>query len=176
MLGLFFFIYDAPVRAEQIYIVDPAKSAVRFKVNQIGLSLVNGGFKKFSGSLVFDGERLESFEGTVDTDSLSTGIIARDRDLKADHFFAVKRFPRMVIKSSRIIFETGGRLRIMADITIRDMTKRVELKGTAASDGKSATAMLQGVVRRKDFGLRLGRFLEFFVGENVNIVLKLNAV
>jgi polyisoprenoid-binding protein YceI len=175
VLALSLILFVPTVRAEQVYTVDPAKSLVRFKVSQAGLPLVSGRFNTFAGTLAFDGQRLTSFEGAVEINSLSTGIRARDKDLKAEHFFGAQRFPRMTIRSSNAT-QAGGRVRILADVTIRDITKPVELRGTAVCDGKIAAASLQGVLKRKDFGLRLNRFFEFFVNENVYITLKLNAV
>ncbi len=158
-----------------VYTISPPSSAVSFKIRHLGVSFVRGQFEKFKGKLIWEGDKLVQFDGTVEMNSLNTGIKRRDTDLKSNSFFAVSKFPLMVIKSEHI-FQANDVVLIKSALTIRDITRIVELHGKINhydAQAKTVDLFLQGNIDRKDFGLRLNKLFEFFVGETVNISLKL---
>ena len=161
--------------AADVFTVRPKDSSVTFKVSQMGIALVRGQFKKFSGTITFGGGQLTKFEGIVDMTTLATGIAARDKDLKSKNFFATDQFPVMRIESGPIT-QNGRKVTVKSALTIRNVTKTVELVGTVARDAapdRKTELMLKGNIDRKDFGLRLNKIFEFFVGNQVGINLKL---
>ena len=175
-LGLI--VLAGTAEASTVYRVQKTGSEIYFKVDHSGIPLVKGRFEKFDGTLFFEGNRLECFEGTAHMDTLTTGLRARDNDLQSDHFFAAEQFPVMTIRSAWII-QTEDHVDIAGYLTIRDITKLVTLRGTVErgnAQKKEAGLKLEGTIDRRDFGLRLKNFFEFFAGENVVISLKLKAV
>jgi polyisoprenoid-binding protein YceI len=67
---------------------------------------------------------------TIKTNSVKTGIEARDSHLKTADFFEVDKYPTMVFKSTRISAKTKNTGTIYGTLTIRDVTKPVVLDAT----------------------------------------------
>ncbi len=143
------------------YKLDYPHTSIGFKVKHLGISSVKGKFDSFDGELQFDGEKLVSLEGKVEINSVNTGNEKRDTHLKSDDFFSANTFPSMMFKSTKITHE-GDDLSVVGELTIRDVTKVVTLKGEfngfadMEMNGmkmKKTGLALQGSINRKDFGL-----------------------
>ena len=155
------------------YFIEPSGSKVYFSVNQFGLSLVKGEFKRFTGKFSIKKNLLKTLEGTIEMKSLSTGVAARDKDLKSAQFFDVENFPLMTIKADQIKQE-GEEVEINGQLTIRNITKPVVLRGKIQTNLSNHLIQLnlKAAVSRKAYRLSL-KFIEFFVGDKVNINLNL---
>lgn len=143
---------------------DPAHTNARFDVNHLGISFVDGEFTKVSGSI--DAPTKESFENakldfTIDVNSIDTRIDARDGHLKSDDFFNAEKFPTMQLKS--VSFKQGkkGKYILIADLTIRDVTKKVTFEvtqnGGIITDpwGKTRAGFTaKTTINRFDFGMK----------------------
>ena len=170
------------VFAADVYQVDPIHSNVAFRVRHLGVSYVTGKFDKFEGRLTFDGDKLSSLEGTVDTTSIDTAQPNRDEDLRSANFFAVDKFPTMKFQSTKIT-QTGNTIAVVGNLTIRDITKIVELQGEFGGfvnmgKTKKTGLTLEGEINRRDFGLQFNKLLESgqaMVGDQVKITLELEA-
>ncbi|HZS39785.1 MAG TPA: YceI family protein [Polyangia bacterium] len=178
-------IFATPARADEVlWTLDPNHTSVEFSVEHMLVSRVRGVFLRVSGSGRFDSadRRKSSIEVVIDTASLSSNQEARDAHLKSDAFFDVKQFPSMVFKSRRVEIDRKGRVRMFGDLTIKNVTREVELevKGPTAElkdldghvrIGASATCKLD----RRDFGLTWNRKLEsggLLVGHEVLITIE----
>ena len=174
-MALFLSLTVSNVLAQDYYQVISESSNVFFKVGQIGIPLVRGRFSKCAGTILVQRDKLISFAGTVDMTGLNTGIPARDKDLKSKKFFEVDKFPAMILKSNRIT-QDGDRVTIFNELTIRDITRPVILRGTIKRfNDQKISLNVRTTVNRRDFGLHLNHFLEFLVGNNVGISLQLQA-
>src|SRR5579864_4575480 len=93
----------AAARADD-YVVDPAHTAVTFKVSHLGLSWTHGRFNGVSGTFSFDkaAPAGASFALSVKADSIDTGNARRDGHLKSPDFLNVKQFPLMTFRSKSV--------------------------------------------------------------------------
>ena len=116
------------VVAQVKWSVDPAHTNVRFDVNHLGISFVDGQFKTLEGNVESVNEK--DFAGakvnfTIDANSIDTRIEMRDNHLKSDDFFNVEKFPKMTLKNGLLTKDKKGKYILTGDLTIRDVTKKV---------------------------------------------------
>lgn len=145
----------------QSWKIDPTHSAVKFKTRYLLISEVEGTFKKFDGTFTSSKADFSdmSAEMTVDVASVNTDNEMRDNHLKSDDFFNAEKFPKMTFKSTGIRSLGKGRFILSGELTIRDVTKNVEVPLTYGGTVKDpwgntrAGFKATGTVNRKDFKL-----------------------
>jgi len=108
--------------------VDPAHTNARFGVNHLGISVIDGQFKKLEGAV--DSKTADNFNGAVvnfsiDVNSIDTRVDARDAHLKSDDFFNAEKYPSMTLKNGVLKSVKKGVYTLTGDLTIRDVTKKV---------------------------------------------------
>jgi polyisoprenoid-binding protein YceI len=128
-------------------------------------------------------EQGDEFTGAVevriDARTMTTGIAVRDRQMRRD-FLATDRFPRIVFRGTATPRARPGALAFPAvlrgDLTIKDVTKEVEipLRVTALADSYLAEG--QVTVRMSDFEIPIPRFLVFVAEDPVQVSLKVRLV
>jgi len=129
--------------AQTKWVVDPMHSFVSFSVKHMGISFVNGSFKKFDGSVVASKPDLTDAKigFTVDVNSISTDVEQRDKHLKSDDFFNAETYPSMKFESTGFKKLNGSNYELSGKLTIRDVTKDVKFNvvygGTAQQQGKT---------------------------------------
>lgn len=144
------------VRADD-YILDPAHTAVTFKVSHIGLSWTHGRFKDVSGTFTIDPAKT-SFNLGIKTDSIDTDQATRDEHLKSPDFFNAKQFPQISFKSTAVKAIKDG-YEVTGDLTLHGVTKSVtfNLMGGKTAElpkGVQRTGFsTELVLKRSDFGL-----------------------
>ncbi len=157
------------------YTVDPAHTAVTFRVSHLGLSWTHGRFNDVSGTFRFDkaAPARASFTLTVKADSLDTGNARRDGHLKSPDFFNVKQFPLMTFKS-RSVKEVKGGYQVTGDFTLHGQTKAITFLLQGGKDaqfppGTKRTGFSTDLVlKRSDYGM--DKMLQA-VGDNVHIAV-----
>ena len=177
-----FLLVTNTIFASDVYTVDPVHSSVNFKVRHLGVSYVSGKFDKFEGELSFEGNTLTALSGKADVTSIDTAEPKRDGHLQSDDFFSAAKFPAIEFKSIKVT-QTGNTVAVVGNLTMRDVTKVVELQGefggfADTGKGKKAGLVLEGEINRKDFGLQFNKLLESgqaMVGDQVKITLELEA-
>ena len=112
--------------------LDTAHSSLSFVVRHLGLSKVRGTFGAFD--LHVEAEptgRIVSAKSTVQIDSVDTGMEKRDAHLKGPDFFDQKAHPTMSFVSKAVKFEADDKkkLKLIGDLTIKGVTKRVIFEG-----------------------------------------------
>lgn len=136
--------------------VDPVHSTVEFHVTHAGIATVKGRALVLSGTIRGGDE--PSVEGTVDASSLTTFDETRDAHLKTPDFFDAERYPELRFVSSRVD-SRDGEIVVQGDITIRGVTKPIELRGTFRGETLDAYGNerigldLAGTVDRTEFGV-----------------------
>jgi len=165
--------------------VDAARSSVAFSVRHMVLATVNGRFREFSGTLEIGAGGARA-TGAVKAPSIDTNEPVRDEHLRrSPDFFDVERYPEISFSSTQIDDLDGGRLRIVGDLTMRGVTREIQLdaqlKGTSseAGDDGRIELKLRGEVNRRDFGLTWNQALETgnaLLGNRVKIALEISAV
>src|SRR3954451_21855534 len=114
--------------------IDPAHSSVEFTVKHMGLATVRGQFTQFEGVIESDGERA-SVTGSVDASSLTTHNQQRDEHLASADFFEIESHPQITFRADSIELGEDGSVRIPGEITLRGVTKQIELTGDYAGAG-----------------------------------------
>jgi polyisoprenoid-binding protein YceI len=167
------------------YVIDPAHSWVGFSVRHL-MSRVRGRFTEFSGEIVVaDEPEQTSATATIELASVDTGTEMRDNHLRTNDFFNVEHTPRMTFVSTGLR-EVGGAWTLSGDLTIRDVTKPVDLDIEFL--GLDPTG-LQGEPRigfeartsitRSDFGVSFGVVADgnkVVMGDKVDIHLEIEAM
>lgn len=124
--------------AQTKWTVDPMHSFVNFSVKHMGISFVDGSFKKFDGSVVAAKADLTDakIDFTVDVNSITTGVEMRDNHLKTDDFFNAEKYPKMTFESSAFKKIKGSTYALAGKLTIRDVTKDVVFAVTYGGTAK----------------------------------------
>lgn len=185
LLILLVSLFTASVVSAATYKIDPVHSQVHFSVAHLVMFKVRGLFTEFDGSAEADpaSQTLNSVKATITTNSIDTRIVKRDNHLRSEDFFATDRFPQMSFVSTKIV-GSGSDITIHGDLTIRDQTREVVLKGQYLGSNKDgwgnevAGFEATGKINRKDFGLTWNKVLEtggVTVGEEVEIGLEIQA-
>lgn len=131
MKKLFLFLIAASISlssfAQTTWKIDPMHSFVNFSVKHMGISFVDGSFKKFDGSVAASKPDLTDakINFTVDVNSITTGVDMRDGHLKTDDFFNAEKFPTMKFESTSFKKLNGNNYELSGKLTIRDVTKDV---------------------------------------------------
>lgn len=170
------------IPAAGTYNLDVAHTSIGFVVKHMMVSKVRGRFDTFEGAVTIAENPLESAaELTIQTDSITTGAADRDGHLRSDDFLSVEKFPTITFKSTRVVSHKGDEFTVVGDLTIRDVTKEVEL--TVEYGGAGTNPWGQAVwgytitteFDREDFGLTWNQALEtggVLVGKKVKIEIE----
>jgi polyisoprenoid-binding protein YceI len=163
-------------------VLDKSHSSVKFTVQHLVISEVEGSFKMFNGGIdapSFDFSNAKiSF--TVDVNSINTDDEKRDGHLKSDDFFNAAKFPQMNFTSTSFKKIKGNMYTLEGDLTIRDVTKKVRfavIYGGTVKDpwgNTKAGFKASGKVNRKEFGLKWNAMTEAggaVVGDDVNMII-----
>lgn len=142
------------------YKIDAAHSDILFKVKHLMITTVTGQFKAFDATLSAEAEDFSDAVVTfsADINSVDTRSEQRDTHLKSDDFFNAEKFPEMKFVSTSVVKNDDG-LVVKGDLTIRDVTKPIELKadysGTMVDPwGQTKVGFeAEGKIKRKEFGL-----------------------
>lgn len=148
--------------AQTKWTVDPMHSFVNFSVKHMGISFVDGSFKKFDGSVTAAKADLTDakINFTVDVNSITTGVDPRDKHLKSDDFFNAEKFPAMTFEGSSFKKVKGNNYVLSGKLTIRDVTKDVKFAvvfGGTAKDQQGNTKagfMATTTLNRLDYNIK----------------------
>ncbi|HVZ76346.1 MAG TPA: YceI family protein [Gemmatimonadaceae bacterium] len=167
--------------------IDASHTLVEFAVKHMMIATVKGRFATVSGSVTTQGEdpKTAIVDVTIDAASIDTREDKRDAHLRSADFFNVEQFPTLTFKSKRVDAHADGALRVIGDLTIKDVTREVTLDAEFAGQGKdpwggfrvgySATTK----IKRSDFGLTWNVALEaggVLVGDEIKISLEVELV
>jgi polyisoprenoid-binding protein YceI len=147
--------------------LDKAHSEVGFSVRHMMISTVRGNFAGVEAEVTFNPENLSDsrVEAKIDAETIDTGEAQRDGHLRSADFFDVENHPHIVFKSTNVRV-SGTDIEVTGDLTIRETTKSVTLKGEYQGPGKDPWGMMRmgfslaGEIDREDFGLTWNQALE----------------
>jgi polyisoprenoid-binding protein YceI len=171
--------------AADTYTVDPAHTSVTFSVRHLGINSVKGKFKEFNGALVLDGDTLKEASGTIQVKSVDTGVEKRDNHLRTADFFDAAKYPTIVFKTKRVENGASGHPVLIADFTMRGVTKELRLPANMSKPTKDPWGGVRvGLeaktkLNRKDYGINYHEVLEtgaMAVGEEVELEINTEAV
>jgi polyisoprenoid-binding protein YceI len=170
-------VFSSPARAATAWVADPARSRLEFVATQAGGEF-EGRFRRFSANIAFDPGDLAGsrFRVTIDTASADTQDETRDQALIGDEFFASGRWPTATFDASRFTTLPGGRYQARGRLTIRGISRDVNVlfTFTPATDGRGAVLAGGTTIRRLDFDVGQGEWQDTkWVGNDVRIEFEL---
>jgi len=162
--------------------LDKTHSSVKFSVDHLVISEVEGNFKMFEGSMKnasadFTGAKIDF---TVDVNSINTDDEKRDGHLKGEDFFNAEKFPQMKFSSTNFRKVADKKYLLQGDLTIRDVTNKVTFMvsygGTTKDPWGNTKAGFKATTKisRKEYGLKWNTLTEAggaVVGDEVRIQL-----
>lgn len=142
------------------YKIDAAHSEIHFKVKHLMITTVTGQFKNFDATFTAEAEDLSdaAVTFTADINSIDTRSEQRDTHLKSEDFFNAEKFPDLKFTSTSFA-KNGNGYNLKGDLTIRDVTKPIELHADyngVVVDPWGQTKIgfeAEGKIKRKEFGL-----------------------
>jgi polyisoprenoid-binding protein YceI len=171
--------------AQEKYDIDASHSNVNFTVRHMVVSKVSGGFKEFSGAILYDEKDISksSVNVTIKTASVNTQNERRDTHLRSADFFDAENNPDITFVSKKIEKRNDGHVAI-GDFTMRGVTKEIELPFTILGKQKTQRGTVMGIeakttLNRFDYGVKWDRALDdggLVVGKDVEITLTVEAL
>ncbi len=167
------------------YNIDPSHSTVGFSVKHMVVTNVHGTFDDFEGVIMFDEKNPEksTVEVTIKTASVNTRNQKRDDHLRSGDFFLAEDHPTITFKSTKVKKKDDGWVAV-GDLTIRGVTKTVELPFTVAGPVKNPWGMMvigaeaNLVIDRQEYGVSWNNTLDqggLAVSNKVKISLNIEA-
>lgn len=170
------------IPAAGTYKLDAAHTRVGFTAKHMMVSKVRGHFETFDGSVTIAENPLESSaEITIDAGSITTGVADRDGHLRSDDFLSADKFPQITFRTTRVVSHSGDEFTVVGDLTVRDVTREVELNVEYGGAGTNPWGVqlwgftITTEIDREEFGLTWNAALEtggVLVGKKVKIEIE----
>ncbi len=171
--------------AQEKFDIDASHSNVGFTVRHMVVAKVSGGFKEFSGTIMYDEQDItkSSVNVSIKAKSINTQNERRDGDLRSPDFFNTDT-DSMITFASKSVKKSGDGYVATGDLTIRGVTKTVDLPFQILGVRKDARGARMGIeatmtINRFDYGVKWDRALDdgsLVVGKDVQINLTVEAV
>lgn len=152
--------------ALEFYTIDPAKSSLNFRYQQMGVKL-QGKFKQFNAQLRFDPNKPQAASLSFDVPlaSVAAGSDA-DRELAGKSWFNTANFPTAHFVAQNIKASGDNRFEINGQLTLKGKTHPVSIPVALQTQGKSGVFKGQFNLRRSDFSIGEGAWSSFDVVAN----------
>ncbi|MFF9021176.1 YceI family protein [Streptomyces eurythermus] len=110
--------------------IDRPHSHIGFSVRHAMVTTVRGAFTDYDSMLYFDGAQPSESRAdlVIRVASVDTGVEQRDAHIIGADFFDARQYPEMTFHSTSTVHEGGGTFRMTGDLTIRDITRPVDLQ------------------------------------------------
>ena len=175
------------VNAQSSWNFDASHSSVRFAVDHMVISEVEGKFTSFEGTVESSNEDFSDakINFKIDVNSVDTDNEKRDGHLKNEDFFDVVKYPEMTFVSTSIEKVKEGKYNLTGNLTLHGVTKEITLKmsygGTVKDPWGNTRAGLKitGSLNRTDFGLKYNSTLEaggLMLGEEIELSCKMELI
>lgn len=173
--------------AQTEWSLDKSHSQVGFSVTHLVITEVDGYFKDYDAKVVTKGDDFSTatIDFTVNTSSIFTDNEGRDKHLRSDDFFNAEKYPQMTFKGKSLKKLGDNKYKLVGDLTIRDVTKQVELdvkyNGMVKDPWGNTKAgfRVTGEINRFDYNLKWDKAIEtgsLVVGKEVELIIDLQLV
>ncbi|MGP6219919.1 YceI family protein [Caldiplasma sukawensis] len=168
---------------QKVWKSDIAHSEIEFRARHMMISTVKGYFTDFEITVVGDESNAEnaSVEVKIKAASVNTRDKDRDNHLRSSDFFESEKFPDIKFKSNKIEKTGENTYNIYGDLTIKDVTKPIVVKGEVEGIIKDpygnmrAGIVAEGSLTREEFGLKWNVILEagkVMVGSKISFTVR----
>ena len=150
----------------------------------MGIATVRGAFRTFEGQIYASGDA-PVLKGSVEVDTIETGDENRDGHLKSPEFFDSAQYPQITFHSTAGEPADDGQIRLTGEITIKGITKPIELTGEIAENGQDPWGNerigleLVSKIDRREFDLKWNQTLpngNLLVANEVKLLVSVSAV
>src|SRR5262252_6900063 len=157
--------------------IDPAHSSVNFEISHMAVSHVHGSLTNVNGIVELNDKDItkSSVEATIDTTTVSTGVVIRDNTLKSEDFFNVQKYPQITFRSSSLR-RNKRTVQLLGNLTLNGVTRSVTLDLDGPSlpqtmSGKTISGFsATGLIRRSDFTFGSSKF-NTVIGDDVKFTI-----
>jgi polyisoprenoid-binding protein YceI len=147
---------------------------------------VRGYFKEVTGTIAIAEDPLaSSVDVHIKAASIDTGVVDRDNHLRSPDFLDVENYPELTFRSTRIAKADGADLVVEGDLTIRGVTRQIELPveflGVSTSPWGTEVVGFSAAIEldREDFGMTWNAALEtggVMVSKRLKVELEVEAI
>jgi polyisoprenoid-binding protein YceI len=165
--------------------LDPSHTEIGFTVRHL-MSKVRGKFETFEGTVTTGEDATDArVDVSVDLSSINTGTADRDNHLRSSDFFEVETHPMMTFVSNDVIEKAPGELVVQGDLTIKGVTKPLELaveilgEGPDPWGGTRIGVEAAAELSRKEFGIDFNIPVQgdkVMIGDKIAIAITAEAV
>jgi polyisoprenoid-binding protein YceI len=165
-----------------IWEIEPTHSQVSFALRVMSVTTTRGHFNTVRGQLHIDEQNPASswVEAEVDAASIDTQNRLRDTHLRSSAFFAVKKYPTISFRSTRVEHIGGSAYKVTGNLTLLGITKpitfEVEYSGQSAGLNAQASFTAKATINRDDFGLGHGMMVQSAAGKTATVQIAVVAI
>ena len=168
------------------YVLDPSHTRIGFVARHLMVTKVRGSFGEFDGSITIAEDLAKSTaQATIRALSIETGVADRDAHLRSGDFLEAEKYPELTFANARVVAQKGTKFAVLGDLTIKGVTKEVEL--TVELDGvvtdpfgnEKLAVSARTEINREDFGMSWNAALEtggVLVSQKIVIEIEAQAV
>src|SRR5579884_2044100 len=165
---------------------DTAHTLIEFAVKHMMVSTVKGRFTDFTGTITgdVDDPTNAQVDVTIQAGSIDTRNEQRDAHHKSADFLDVETYPTITFQSKKIAERQKNVYTVTGDLTIRGVTREIELEASVNGVGKSPWGQevigltVTGILSRQEWGLTWNVALEtggVLVGDTARINIEVEA-
>ena len=168
------------------YVLDPAHTRIGFIARHLMVTKVRGNFGEFDGSITIAEDPARSTaQATIRALSIETGAPDRDTHLRSGDFLEAEKYPELTFANARVVAQKGTKFAVLGDLTIKGVTREVELKVeldgvvTDPFGNEKLAVSARTEINREDFGMTWNAALEtggVLVSQKVVIEIEAQAV
>lgn len=143
--------------------LDPVHSMAVFRIQHLGAGFFWGRFNEVAGTVRWplDDSAAPSFDVVVEVKKVDTGSAKLDGNLQGPSFFNEAEFPTIAFKSTGATRVGERRYTVTGDLTLRGVTKSIEVDCVVTGIGKGPTGQKVGfectfALKRSDYGMKWG--------------------
>jgi polyisoprenoid-binding protein YceI len=174
------------LQAQHEWQIDMMHSYVGFDVIYMEIIPFHGKFESLEGSVIAKESDFSDMkiDAKIPAESINTGSEKREKHLRSADFFDMENHPNISFKStevSKVVVDKEEKLKVVGDLTIRGVTKSVELIGNFTSDPVNdpwghvkVGCAFRGKINRQDFGISYGQVLDsgaLAINNEVDLIL-----
>ena len=135
-----FGLVSVQAQAAEHYVIDTKgmHAFISFRIQHLGFSWMEGRFNRFSGDFDYDEANPANNRVRVEIDvaSIDTNHAERDKHLRSERFFDVKKYPKASFVSTGWEDLGGGKAMLKGKFTLRGVTKDIVIDVSQVGAGK----------------------------------------
>jgi len=175
-ITIFFIIYNTVIINDlysKEYKINQKESSVTFSATHADNKFV-GQINNYQAEIFFDQNNLANSKINIifAMDSFKTGNNMYDKALPTMDWFNIKNYPESYFNSSKIIQKSDGNFQIFGDLTIKNITKKINFDFKLQDFKKNLVNVISNfTINRLDF--KIGQESDFS-GQWVDLQIKIN--